>query len=178
MGSATCGSVTSEATARRCHPRVGQAITAQGLNRDATVDRFFVMRHPIVLLLAACVVTARGAVRAQTPSGVYTEQQAVVGEAYFRGYCLECHGPADMANDTFKSKWHGRSVFDLFERLRTSMPDGAPGSLPRQTYADIVAYFLKLNGAPVGSMPLSADSLVLARTPLTLRAAATSSPSR
>jgi mono/diheme cytochrome c family protein len=136
------------------------------------------MRRFCVLLFAASAVTAAEAAHGQTPNGAYTEQQAVVGEAYFRGYCLECHGPSDMANDTFKAKWHGRSAFDLFERLRTSMPDGAPGSLPRQTYADIVAYFLKLNGAPVGSMTLSADSVVLSRTPLILRAPAVPSPSR
>ena len=124
------------------------------------------------------VVTTVGSAGAQDARGAYTEQQAVVGEAYFRGYCLECHGAADMANDTFKAKWHGRTGYDLFERLRTSMPDGAPGSLPRQTYADIVAYFLKLNGAPVGSAPLAADSLVLTRTRLELRAGPVPSPSR
>ncbi|MDX2183694.1 MAG: cytochrome c [Gemmatimonadaceae bacterium] len=131
---------------------------------------------PQVLALGLAVTATRA--DAQSSSGAYTEQQAAVGEAYFRGYCLECHGPSDMANDTFKAKWHGRTVYDLFERLRTSMPDGAPGSLPRQTYADIVAYMLKLNGAPVGSLPLSADSLLLARTPLTLRATVVPSPTR
>lgn len=105
---------------------------------------------------------------AQAPAGVYSDQQAVVGEAWFRGYCLECHGPADMSNDVFKAKWHGRTAFDLFERLRTSMPDGAAGSLPRQTYADIVAYFLKLNGRPAGPSPLPADSVALIRARLEL----------
>lgn len=115
---------------------------------------------------------------AQAPAGAYTEPQATVGEAWFRGYCVECHGPADMANDTFKAKWHGRTVFDLFERLRTSMPDGAAGSLPRQTYADLVAYMLKLNGAPAGPAPLAPDSLTLARTRLDLRSFVAPSPTR
>lgn len=136
------------------------------------------MRRPSLPLPVAGLALALGAVGAQEPKGSYTEQQAVVGEAWFRGYCLECHGPSDMANETFKAKWHGRTGFDLFERLRTSMPDGAPGSLPRQTYADIVAYFLRLNGAPVGGMPLRADSLVLARTRLELRVPSAPSPSR
>lgn len=122
-------------------------------------------RH-LTIALAAFGLSRLAA--AQTPTGVYSDQQAVVGEAWFRGYCLECHGPADMSNDVFKSKWHGRTAFDLFERLRTSMPDGAAGSLPRQTYADIVAYFLKLNGRPAGPSPLPADSLVLVRARLEL----------
>jgi hypothetical protein len=73
-----------------------------------------------------------------------------------------------MRNDVFKAKWHGRSAFDLYERLRTSMPDGAAGSLPRQTYADLVAYMLKLNGQPAGPAPLPADSAALARARLAL----------
>ncbi|MCE2941159.1 MAG: c-type cytochrome [Gemmatimonadota bacterium] len=134
--------------------------------------------RPMLLLAAACLALGARPARAQEVRAPYTEQQAVVGEAYFRGYCLECHGAADMANESFKAKWHGRPAFDLFERLRTSMPDGAPGSLPRQTYADIVAYFLKLNGVPVGAMPLGADSLVLSRVRLELRASATTPSTR
>jgi mono/diheme cytochrome c family protein len=145
-----------------------------GLNRAGRSGRFPAMPRRLFAAIGLVGAAARAEAQAAPEArGLYTEQQAVVGEAYFKGYCLECHGPADMANESFRTKWHGRPVFDLFERLRTSMPDGAPGSLPRQTYADIVAYFLKLNGAPVGAMPLAADSTALGRVTLVLR----SSPS-
>jgi mono/diheme cytochrome c family protein len=142
----------------------GKAVRFHAMRARARLHEGF-GRH-LRVALVGCIL-ARAA-SAQTAPGLYSDQQAVVGEAWFRGYCVECHGPADMANDVFKSKWHGRTAFDLFERLRTSMPDGAAGSLPRQTYADLVAYFLKLNGRPAGPSPLSADSVALVRARLEL----------
>jgi hypothetical protein len=48
-------------------------------------------------------------------------------------------------------------VFDLFELLRTTMPDDNPGGLSAQQYKDIVAYILKTNGIPAGTDSLPGD---------------------
>ncbi len=37
------------------------------------------------------------------------------------------------------------------------MPEGDPGSLSPEDYANLLAYFFRLNGYPVGEEPLPAD---------------------
>ncbi len=46
-----------------------------------------------------------------------------------------------MGND-FAGNWGGKPVADLFEKIKTTMPEDNPGSLKPQQYADIMAYFL------------------------------------
>lgn len=120
------------------------------------------LRAAAVLIVA---VAARAGAQAPAPTstvaGVYTEVQATRGEAVFQKSCSECHVPADYQGDPFKSKFVGGSAFDMFEEIRTSMPQSDPGSLPKQQYADLLAYFFKLNGLPTGKDELgfASDSL-------------------
>jgi hypothetical protein len=51
------------------------------------------------------------------------------------------------------------------------MPDGNPGSLPKEEYAAALAYILKLNGLTAGATPLATDSVALAGVKLVLPAA-------
>jgi len=101
----------------------------------------------------------------------YTEEQADRGEGTFRRYCVECHTRADMANADFRAQWNGRSALDLFELIRSTMPESSPGALSRGEYADIVAYFLRLNGVPAGRGALTADADGLKRARLALNGA-------
>jgi len=39
---------------------------------------------------------------------------------------------------------------ELFERIRTTMPQDNPGKLSRAQYADILSFILKSNGYPAG----------------------------
>jgi hypothetical protein len=89
-------------------------------------------------------------------------QQLERGEQWFYARCLECHEVASLANPDFRLKWGGRSVFDLFERIRSTMPENEPGSLTSGTYTSIIAYLMRLNGMPVGTSLLSSDSTALA----------------
>ena len=89
-------------------------------------------------------------------------QQLERGEQWFRARCIECHATGALANPDFQLKWNGRNAFDLFERIRATMPEDDPGSLTPGTYASIVAYLLKLNGMVVGSVRLPSDSTALA----------------
>ena len=88
----------------------------------------------------------------------YTIEQAERGKRVFSAVCVECHSRSDMSNDDFRLKWNGRSALDLYERIRTTMPDNSPGSRSTEEYTDIVAYMMQLNGLPSGDIPLSADS--------------------
>jgi mono/diheme cytochrome c family protein len=98
----------------------------------------------------------------------YTEEQAAAGRAVFVRACANCHETKDLSGADFRTKWKGQTVLALFEQIRTTMPDGNPGTLPREDYAATVAYILKLNGMPVGTTPLAPDSAALAAQTLEL----------
>ena len=95
--------------------------------------------------------------------GVYTDAQAERGKAAYTQSCVFCHGPElagtgeakPLAGPEFLSSWNGLSVGELLDRTRTTMPQEAPASLDRATYADILAYLLKFNGFPAGQTELA-----------------------
>jgi hypothetical protein len=89
--------------------------------------------------------------------GVYTDGQASRGDNEHQANCTSCHSTTNYAGAAFVKAWVGRTAFDLFDQLRTTMPDDTPGSLSQQQYVDIVAYILKINGYPSGTDSLSTD---------------------
>ena len=94
--------------------------------------------------------------------GAYTEAQARRGEPLYEASCAECHGSdlngLEMApgllGSEFAWNWNGLTLGDLFERVRVSMPQGAPTSVSRGEKADILAYMLEVNGFPAGETEL------------------------
>ena len=127
------------------------------------------MRHRDWTILTAallCVATsreARGQSGAQdstvvsTLTGVYTEQQASRGQRTYRAKCTSCHAETAYSGEAFTRSWATRTAYDLFELIRTTMPNDDPGSLSRAEYAEIVAYLFQLNGFPRGKQPLPSD---------------------
>src|SRR5437763_10232539 len=80
--------------------------------------------------------------------GAYTLAQAKRG-ALKSGLCTSCHGDGfagggapELVGPEFLARWDGRTVGDLFELIRLTMPDDDPGALSREEYADLVAYIL------------------------------------
>ena len=117
------------------------------------------------LAFAAGLTFFSGTARAQDaappkPAGIFTEEQAERGNGIFSKTCVECHTRKDMSGADFRLNWNGRTVFELFERIRTTMPDAAPGSMTREEYADVTSYLLKLNGMPSGSTNMPGDSTI------------------
>ena len=101
--------------------------------------------------------------------GVYTKEQADRGKTAYAKECGSCHGdqltggemaPA-LAGGDFLSNWNGLTVGAFFDRVRTSMPLNKPGSLSRDTNADITAFILSSNSFPAGKTPLDTKSEVL-----------------
>src|SRR5262245_45942753 len=98
----------------------------------------------VSLVAAGMVVTAQ---EKSQWDGVYTEAQAQRGEPLYQQYCSSCHGPdmaggemaPGLAGGEFSANWNDLSLGQLFERMRTSMPQNNPGSLSRQQNADILA---------------------------------------
>ena len=114
-------------------------------------------------------LTAGNTVAAQGKSqwdGIYTEAQAKRGEGLYSQYCASCHGPdlagGEMApgltGGEFTANWNDLSIGDLYERIRISMPQSAPGSLTRQQNSDILAYILRKMNTPVGTTELSTST--------------------
>lgn len=106
-----------------------------------------------------------GAQRALAPT--YSDSQAVRGRQWFESACQSCHETKDMSSPDFKVKWAGRTAFDLFEIISTTMPEEEPGTLTQRTYIDIVAYLMQLNGVPAGATALAGEPSALASTRLT-----------
>lgn len=101
-------------------------------------------------------------------STLYTEEQATAGAAVFGKVCAECHEKADITKADFRSKWNGRTLFELFELVRTTMPDSNPGGLTREEYAGALAYILKANGLPAGTTAVMPDSALMSNVKLSL----------
>ena len=99
------------------------------------------------------------ATRAAARRDVSPRQQAAAGQAAYAQSCAACHGrtlsgggeaPA-LAGSTFMGTWGTHTTQELFTRIRTSMPPENPNGLSADTYASIVAFLLKANGAQAGS---------------------------
>ena len=115
-------------------------------------------------LLAAMPVSAQdnGALKPAS-AGVYKEDQAARGDTVFQRTCLSCHTPTFNADEHFRMNWIGRTVYDLFKLLKTTMPEDNIGGLSDDDYTRVIAYVLKLNGFPAGADSLSSDSLAQKR---------------
>lgn len=95
--------------------------------------------------------------------GVYTEEQAKRGESLYQKECKTCHGDTlaggesapPLTGGAFLANWNGLTLGDLFERIRKTMPQNAPGKLNRQQNADILAFVLSANKFPTGKTELS-----------------------
>jgi len=97
----------------------------------------------------------------------YSEEQARRGQRAFRQVCSDCHYTSEFKGPVFTDVWARRTARDLYRELRRTMPDDNPGGLPRQTYVDVMAYILELNGYPAGADELPPDDQVLGRFRLT-----------
>jgi hypothetical protein len=89
--------------------------------------------------------------------GVFTEAQAVRGEGTYRTSCQSCHAKSEYTGDKFKVAWVSKTAFDVFDVIRSQMPEDNPGSLERQEYIDVVAYIFSLNAYPAGTAELPSD---------------------
>lgn len=110
--------------------------------------------------LAAQTSTASG-VPERPASGTYTEDQATRGKTTYETFCASCHATSFHTDEQFRLNWFGRTVYDLFKTLRTTMPEDNPGGLSDEEYTRVIAYILKLNGFQPGSDSLTADTASL-----------------
>jgi PQQ-dependent dehydrogenase (s-GDH family) len=109
---------------------------------------------------AAAAEPVEGAVPA-----TFSAEQADRGRTAYNSNCVSCHGQnlisatygTPLAGDYFDGKWVGQSVGALYSKAHDTMPPSRPGSLPDETYADIIAYVLQVNGLQPGETELPTD---------------------
>jgi mono/diheme cytochrome c family protein len=110
--------------------------------------------------LLLCVISAQEA--KSVWDGVYTEEQAKRGEPVYLKECAACHGDKmtggesapPLTGGAFLANWNGLTVGDLFDRIRKTMPQTAPGHLTKQQTAETLAYMLSMNKFPAGKTEL------------------------
>lgn len=127
------------------------------------------MKTTLMTMLAICLtVVALGAqaspnsVARTVWSGVYSKQQAQRGRQLYGRQCASCHSPSlqgsgeapGLVGGDFAVNWDGKTVAELSERIRVSMPGNDPGSLTAQQTIDIVAFMLSAAKMPDGSREL------------------------
>ena len=95
--------------------------------------------------------------------GPFTAEQAARGEATFQDACSRCHEVSRFSTETFLRAWTRAPLNQLYGFISTRMPQGAPGSLSRPQYAEVVAYLLALNGIPAGDVELPTTTAALAQ---------------
>ncbi len=127
------------------------------------------MNHRMTLVAAIATV---GVISApprsgaqQLAAGPYTSAQAQAGRAAYQAGCGSCHGPdlsgregPQLAGANFMTQWGARTAGELIGFMRATMPPGAGGSLPDETYINLAAFILDANGARPGDRALTAES--------------------
>jgi mono/diheme cytochrome c family protein len=137
------------------------------------LGRQFVVSTALVAIGAVGSVGARAALAAaqagNTSAGVYSDAQSARGQSISEKSCESCHGMKlsgsdigpTLVGDFFTSNWADRSVGDLYEKIHTTMPADAPGTLSPAQTADVIAYIFKLNKFPAGSNDLAGEAAAL-----------------
>lgn len=120
---------------------------------------------------AATTIEAAPAAEAATSAAAtgepatFTAEQAARGKAAYDANCVSCHGPdlvsanygPPLAGPYFEGKWVGQTVGALYTHVHDRMPPSRPGELGDETYADLVAYILSVNGLMAGDAELPTD---------------------
>src|SRR5262249_44353178 len=141
-----------------------------------------------VIAVAYAIATTAQATATQAPQAAegqktiwdrpFSEAKALLGQASYKKPCTVCHrddlgatdGPPLRGLDFF-IRWRGETLAEMLNEIQMTMPMGDPGSLPAQTYLDIMSFLFAANGVPLGTVDLAADPDAIGRIVVTERAA-------
>ena len=117
-----------------------------------------------IIVISAALVAG---VNLPVPTSVGAGEQVAHGKALFNDRCASCHGMRMEGGDvaptlrspSFTSEWRGRPASDLVRRIRTTMPQNAPGTLDAVQAAAVTAAILRANDLHAGpaQLPSSLD---------------------
>jgi S-disulfanyl-L-cysteine oxidoreductase SoxD len=109
-------------------------------------------------LVGALSITGHaGQARQVTAEGSYSTAQANRGKQLYSDQCLACHGEMlegvvgpPLTGDDFLTDFGGHPVADVIQKIQSTMPQQAPGTLTRAQSTDLTAYILQFNKYPAG----------------------------
>lgn len=124
---------------------------------------------PAIALVALIFVGASWTAVAQTgrtaADRVYTDAQALRGQAVYDAQCRACHGATlagglapPLAGADFLRAWNTRPLIDLVDKIEKTMPAASPGTLSRAQSTDLVAHLLRSSAFPAGTAELAGDA--------------------
>lgn len=98
-------------------------------------------------------------------AGVFTKLQVEAGSALYSTNCATCHGKDlrgteggnPLMGDRFVDRWKEKSLGELFDLTKATMPKNNPQSLDDAAYASLLAFILDANAFPSGSVALSVN---------------------
>jgi mono/diheme cytochrome c family protein len=129
----------------------------------------------LTLAIVAEATPAQAPAARTARDGVFSQAQVERGRTAYNAQCARCHGetlgggetsPA-LVDERFFATWTGRSVGELVERTRLTMPSDGPGRIPRRRCIDIAAFVLSANGFPAGDQEFPTDLDALNRITIT-----------
>jgi len=112
-----------------------------------------------ILLIGALTWTAASPDPRTVNDGVYTKDQAEIGEALYAEHCILCHDKKYFR--PVLQRWEGQPAGILFTVMSTSMPESNPGYLSKKEYVDILAYILSLSRYAAGDTELDYEDNAL-----------------
>ena len=108
------------------------------------------MRYVSLAIVLAAL--AAGAETRSVNDGVYTREQADVGEALYATHCLQCHDKKYFR--PVLKRFEGQPIGIMYTVMSASMPESNPGYLSEKEYVDILAYILSLSRYAPGDTEL------------------------
>lgn len=130
--------------------------------------KYFLLFGAIHLFFFSCTKSDPRSIQvAETTAnaGVFTKPQVEAGSALYSTNCAACHGKDlrgteggnPLMGDRFVDRWKEKSLGELFDLTKTTMPKNNPQSLDDADYASLLAFILDANAFPSGSVDLSAN---------------------
>jgi S-disulfanyl-L-cysteine oxidoreductase SoxD len=123
------------------------------------------MSRACIAILGCAALALVGATAPRTlRDGLYTADQARRGGELYAQSCARCHGAAlegsydiPSLKGVLLAHWRGGGLDELSDYINRAMPQFAPGALPREDNAAILAFILEANGYPAGKAELPPD---------------------
>jgi mono/diheme cytochrome c family protein len=146
----------------------------------------------IVVVATAVATCGLFVLNGEAPSPtVFTAAQAAAGRVSYESSCAKCHtatlvgrdgtgdvpeflqpyngmipplAGANAAYPPFLTKWGAPTTKDLSTRINEAISGFPPKDLDAQTYLNLTAYVLQINGARAGDQPLTKTTAVEIRS--------------
>src|SRR5215475_8474018 len=126
----------------------------------------------LLRIVLTCLLAGSGALALQigqtVNDGIYTDQQAMRGQALYQRRCSACHGAnlegrtgPPLTGDDFLSNWDTHPLLELANKILKTMPKDDTDPLTPQESADLLAYILQSSKFPSGRVELILNEAAL-----------------